>query len=36
MTSHKIEGDAMTEEEIEAYLAGYEDNEEAQCFKEYE
>ena len=36
MTSPKVDADDMTAEEIEAYYAGYDENEEAMNFKEYD
>ena len=34
-TSEKIEADRMTPEEIAAYTAGYEENEDSNDFKDY-
>lgn len=33
--SEKIDKEQMTQDEIAAYWAGYEENEEAGCFKDY-
>jgi len=36
MISPKVEADHMTKEEIEAYYAGFDDNEKAMDFKEWD